>query len=170
VDDRNWEATYESKGRIIGRERFSISPDGKTLTDTSTFVQSGKEVKASAVMNRVGSGSGLMGTWKSEQIKMDPFDLEIVPNGSDGLLFRIVDIFEAKGRFDGKPNPVSGPQAAKSTTLAFTRIDQRTFKMEERIEGKPTFEATVSVSDDRQTLTETGTGGNVKRVWVFERQ
>jgi hypothetical protein len=28
----------------------------------------------------------------------------------------------------------------------------------------------VSVSDDRQTLTETGMGGNVKRVWVFERQ
>ena len=101
---------------------------------------------------------------------MEPFDLEILPNGSDGLLFRVVDIFEAKGRFDGKPNPVSGPQAAMSTTLAFTRIDQRTFKMEEQVEGKPTFEATVSVSQDGKTLTEKGSASGVKRLWVFERQ
>ena len=60
-DGNTWEVTYHSEGKVIGRQRFTVSADGKTLTDASVIPQGGKDVEAVAVFQRSGAGSGLVG-------------------------------------------------------------------------------------------------------------
>jgi formylglycine-generating enzyme required for sulfatase activity len=66
---------------------------------------------------------------------------------------------EAVGAFDGKDNPVKGAQFP-NTTVAYKRIDGRTFEAQTKIDGKPTTTAKVSVSADGKTMTATVTGKN----------
>ena len=79
---------------------------------------------------------------------------------------------EVVGAFDGKDNPVRG---APNTTNAFTRIDDRTFEVAHKIDGKPSITNRVVASADGKTMTGTQTGMNaqgqtVKNVIIFEKQ
>jgi hypothetical protein len=81
---------------------------------------------------------------------------------------------EAVGAFDGKDNPVKGARLP-NTTVAYKRIDARTYEAATKIDGKPTTTARVSVSTDGKTMTATVTGKNaegqsVKNVIVHDKQ
>jgi len=80
---------------------------------------------------------------------------------------------ETIGMFDGKQNPVTG--AAPNTTTAYTRLDERTFQAEGKVNGTPTLTTRVTISADGNTLTATQTGKNaqgddVSNVIVARRQ
>jgi hypothetical protein len=68
---------------------------------------------------------------------------------------------EAVGAFDGKDNPVKGA-LLPNTTVAYKRIDGRTYEAQTKVDGKPTTTARVSVSADGKTLTATISGKNAK--------
>ena len=68
---------------------------------------------------------------------------------------------EAVGAFDGKDNPVKGA-LLPNTTVAYKRIDGRTFEAQTKIDGKPTTTARVSVSADGKTMTATISGKSAK--------
>jgi hypothetical protein len=68
---------------------------------------------------------------------------------------------ETVAMFDGKDNPVKGAQAP-NTTNALKRIDDRTFEVMGKIDGKPTVTTRVAVSADGKTMTATQTGKNAK--------
>jgi hypothetical protein len=68
---------------------------------------------------------------------------------------------ETVGKFDGNDNPVKGAQAP-NTTNALKRIDDRTFEVMGKIDGKPTVTTRVAVSADGKTMTATQTGKNAK--------
>jgi hypothetical protein len=81
---------------------------------------------------------------------------------------------ETIGTFDGKDNPVKGAQAP-NTTVAYKRIDGRTFEAQTKVNGKPTIVTRVAVSADGKTMTATQTGKNVqgqtvKNVLVEDKQ
>jgi hypothetical protein len=59
--------------------------------------------------------------------------------------------------FDGKDNPVKGPAAPK-TTAADKRVNDHTFEVTTKVDGKPTLTPRVVVSADARTLTATQTG------------
>ena len=59
--------------------------------------------------------------------------------------------------FDGKDNPVKGAPAP-NTTAAYKRIDDHTFEVTTKVDGKPTVTTRVVVSADGKTLTATQTG------------
>jgi hypothetical protein len=76
--------------------------------------------------------------------------------------------------FDGKDNPVKGAQAP-NTTAAYKRIDDRTFEVTSKVDGKTTVITRIVVSADGKTLTATQTGTNpqgqsVKNVIVGVKQ
>jgi hypothetical protein len=76
--------------------------------------------------------------------------------------------------FDGKDNPVKGAPAPNSTA-AYKRVDDRTFEVTSKVDGKPTITTRVAVAADGQTLTATQVGTNpqgaaVKNVFVATRQ
>ena len=81
---------------------------------------------------------------------------------------------EHVGGFDGKDSPVKGAQAPNSTS-ALKRIDDRTFEIMGKIDGKPTVTTRAAVSADGKTMTATQTGTNaqgqnVKNVIVLDKQ
>lgn len=81
---------------------------------------------------------------------------------------------ETVGMFDGKDNPVKGAQAP-NTTSALKRVDDRTFEVIGKIDGKPTVTTRVAVSTDGKTMTATQTGTNaqgqsLKNVIVLDKQ
>ena len=81
---------------------------------------------------------------------------------------------EAVGAFDGKDNPVKGARFP-NTTVAYKRIDGRTFEAQTKIDGKPMTTARVSISADGKMLTATITGKNadgqaVNNVIVHDKQ
>ena len=81
---------------------------------------------------------------------------------------------ETVAKFDGKDNPVKGAQAP-NTTNALKRIDDRTFEVIGKMDGKPTITTRVAVSADGKTITATQTGMNaqgqsVNNVIVLDKQ
>lgn len=75
---------------------------------------------------------------------------------------------------DGKDNPVKGGPAP-NMTAAYKRIDDRTFEVMGKVDGKPTMTTRVTISADGKTMTATQTGTNVdgqpvKNVIVAEKQ
>jgi len=59
--------------------------------------------------------------------------------------------------FDGKDVPVKGAPMPNSTA-AYKRIDDRTFEVVQKVDGKPTVTTRVSVSPDGKTMTARQTG------------
>jgi formylglycine-generating enzyme required for sulfatase activity len=81
---------------------------------------------------------------------------------------------ETVAKFDGKDNPVTGAQAP-NTTNALKRIDDRTFEVMGKVDGKPAVTTRVAVSTDGKTMTATQTGMNaqgqsVNNVIVLNKQ
>jgi hypothetical protein len=73
---------------------------------------------------------------------------------------------------DAKHNPVKGAQAT-NTTIAYKRVDGRTYDAIGEIYGKPTV--TIAISADGKTMTATQTGENaegqnVHNVLVADKQ
>ena len=68
---------------------------------------------------------------------------------------------ETVARFDGKDNPVKGAQAP-NTTNALKRIDDRTFEVIGKVDGKPAITTRVAVSPDGKTMTATQSGTNAQ--------
>jgi hypothetical protein len=80
---------------------------------------------------------------------------------------------ESVGGFDGKDNPVTGTPAPM--TNALKRVDDRTFEVMGKIDGKPAVTTRVTVSADGKTMSATQTGTNaqgqsVKNVIVLDKQ
>jgi hypothetical protein len=81
---------------------------------------------------------------------------------------------ETVAAFDGKDNPVKGAPAP-NTTSALKRIDDRTFEVMGKVDGKPTVTTRVAVSTDGKTMTATQTGKDaqgqsVNNVIVLDKQ
>jgi hypothetical protein len=68
---------------------------------------------------------------------------------------------ETVASFDGKDNPVKGAQAP-NTTSALKRIDDRTFEVIGKLDGKPAITTRVAVAADGKTMTATQSGKNAK--------
>jgi hypothetical protein len=131
-----------------------------------------------------------MGTWKVNLAKSTyspgpkPTVAAMVKMEPSGSGFKTtIDAVNAQGQtvhtesvamFDGKDNPVKGA-LAPNTTVAFKRIDGRTFEVQGKVDGKPTVHTRVAVSADGTTITATQTGKNVqgqtlKNVLVQDKQ
>lgn len=175
VDANNWQETVKFKGKVLSNVTWTLSSDGKTLTETAKGTRpDGSSFENTTVYDRSGEGSGFAGTWKSKEDKQaSPSYIEFADNGPDGIEMNLSQI-KAKCRlkFDGKDYPASGPTVPAGLTLAMTKTDDRTLEMTEKIKGKPVFKTTYTVSDDGKTITENGgsVGVNepVKAVWDKE--
>jgi len=175
VDPNTWERTTTFKGKVLSRTTLQLSPDGNSLTETAKGTRpDGSSFQETEAYQRVGEGSGMMGTWKSKGVQESSSEvLEFAPNGTDGIALNIPQI---KGKcplkFDGKDYPAVGPTVPAGLTLAMTKSNDNTLEMTEKIKGKPIFKATYTVSDHGKTLTSTGSPVAVKEptTAVYDRQ
>ncbi len=75
-------------------------------------------------------------------------------------------------KFDGKDYTPDGPTVPKGLTLALTRNGARSFRIVEKVNGKPIYKARYSVSSDGKTLTEVGmpVGQTEAETAVYDKQ
>jgi len=107
ADPSTWEVTTTANGKILAVDSYKLSADGKTLTDTTKVTDPTQPGGGSAVFHRTGGGPGLAGGWTGT-FKQDPFTLVIERYETDGVIYRVSGAFDVKGRFDGKPYPMTG--------------------------------------------------------------
>lgn len=80
---------------------------------------------------------------------------------------------EWDGRFDGREYPVQGVE--ELVTYAYNRIDDRTYDIVTRLDGRVAATSRAVLSEDGKTITTTTTGRDfqgrqVTTVTVYERQ
>ena len=80
---------------------------------------------------------------------------------------------EWQGRFDSRDYPLQGVDYA--ATNAYTRIDDHTYSMATKRDGRPSVSVKVTVSSDGRSLTAVTTGKNAQgqdasTIAVYTRQ
>jgi hypothetical protein len=175
VDEHTWETTYRLKGTLVSTDTSTLSPDGKTMTIISKGTKpNGQSFQNTSVYERTSGESGLVGTWKSKEVKISsPGTLKLTPAGDDGIVWEFVD-FKAtcNAKFDGKDYPCTGPTAPAGISVALKRTGPRSYDWTEKLNGKLLFTGTVTVSQDGRTLTNVGkpVAVNEPITEVYERQ
>jgi hypothetical protein len=175
LDDHTWEETDMVQGRLDSRATWTLSPDGKTLTewiigdkpgggrfeDTSTFV-------------RIAGNRGLAGSWKDREYKGSSPSLLVISDADNGLSFDEPDFkLKAMATFDGKPGILAGPTVPPGASFVLTRVGSHSFKMTRTQNGKPLDMSMWTVSPDGRMLTMVGrTAGTTDPpvTEVFEKQ
>jgi hypothetical protein len=160
VSDSLWVVRYRRNTILLDTDTMRISPDGKTMTISSTgTTPDGKVFHRVAVYVRVDGTKGLMGTWKSDKVKDSTSEvLKFEANGPDGVIW-ILPAIKAKldMKFDGKDYAPVGPTVPKGLTISATKTGDKSFEMVEKMDGKPLYKGTYTVSDDGKTLTNVST-------------
>jgi hypothetical protein len=175
IDANTWESATKQDGTLISTETTKLSADGKTMTvNVKGPKPAGGTFDQTIVYERVSGGPGLAGKWKTKNVETSaPTVLELTPSGSDGLRISIPDFkITSDVKFDGKDYPAVGPGVPQGLTLAIQKTGPRSFDMTEKLNGKPIYKLSFTVSADGNTLTETGgpVGVNEKFKAVYDRQ
>jgi hypothetical protein len=161
-----WDVAYVVDGKQLAAETYTVSDADRTLTIRTQLTGT---APVDMVLTRRGQGRGLTGTWEGKLLPPQ-FDFELAPDGTDGVLYRIVPGFEVRARLDGSPSPMIGPLVWRPIMASFTRSGPRALRTVQKDGDKVTLDARIVPSTDGKTLTVSGTGeGGAERTWIFVR-
>ncbi len=175
IDASTWETVYKLGAKVLSTDTSRLSSDGKTMTITSKGTKpNGKGFEDEYAMTRVSGGPGLAGKWKMDKVSYSgPALIEITAFEGEGLTHHNVDFDSGwSGKFDGKDNPVAGPQVRPGITVAMQRTGPRSFDFTTKQNGKALYKGSNSVSPDGKTLTVASIpmGTGEKTTAVYDRQ
>ena len=172
-DSKTWEFTGRMDGKIIGRHIFRLdSPDTATLT-MEVPQEDGKNLETVTDFKRVSGGPGLVGKWKSTEVKGACPGIDIKTKGENEIEFVIPEFkMSCSARFDGKDYPVSVNGADTKQTFAFEKKGPRGFKLTTKIDGKPFYVENFTLSEDGKTLMDEGNfvAADEPMTAVFEKE
>lgn len=175
LDANTWQITEKLNGKVISTDTDKLSADGKTLTfNTKGLKPEGGTMDETIVFERENGGPGLAGKWKAKNYKSSsPETMELEPSGNDGLKLTVVDFkLTCDSKFDGKDYPCAGPTIAQGWTMSVKKAGERSIDVVDKLNGKPLYQMTMTVSPDGKTLTETGNAVGVSEKFkaVYDRQ
>ena len=153
-----WEVIIQDGNHTLSTDTLRLSSDGNLLTRTY-HSSSTQGTVAPVQYRRVSGGAGLAGEWQtSNDGSIAPGALEIVAQGTEGLSFKDVDAGTmCVARFDGKDYPLTrGGTTASGWTCTIARVGERAFVFTTKMDRKPIYAATLTVSADGKTLTREG--------------
>jgi hypothetical protein len=154
-----WKVVRKKGGRMLLTANWTLSKDGRTLTDDFTSIGAdGSRSTTHFVYQRTAGTSGLAGTWESRgNATMNfAFVLKVEPFRGDGLsVIDSTDGLTMNVRADGKDYPGGGTNAPKGFTTSARQVDQHTMEITGKVNGKPALTQLMSLSADLNTLTVT---------------
>jgi hypothetical protein len=172
----NWKVTRKKGGRMLVTGNWTLSGDGKTLTDAYTEYQpDGSPLNLHYVYERTAGSSGFPGTWVSVSEGVNAvIELQVQPYEGDGLSFNSRAAQVTKNmKFDGKDYPDVGPNVAPDSTSSGRRVNKHTLEITDKLQGKIAFTRQIEVSTDLKTLTITVRAVGQSKpsdVLVFDRE
>jgi hypothetical protein len=167
-----WEGTNCMSGKVIGTYRMSLAGDSVTLS-MKLKKPDGSIVEQTITSTRVSGGPGLLGKWKSTEVKGAPTSVEIAIKGRSRITIKYPEFQQAcAGKFDGKDCAVKEAGRVSKFTLAFESTGRSSFKMTTKLNEKPFYVDVLTLSPDGQTLTDDGNAVSVDEPvkLVYERR
>jgi hypothetical protein len=172
----NWTVVRKKDGRILLAADWTLSADGKTLTDEFTGYQSdGSKSTVHYVYQRTAGSSGFAGAWDSDNAQPDSaMALRIQSYEADGL-----SIYGPEGqitrslKFDGNDYPDTGPDAPPGLMSSGRRANERSLEITRKFKGKLIDTQQIEVSTNLKSLTLSIilAGENKPRnILVFDRE
>ncbi len=162
-----------ANGKLTDKDVQVISADGKTLVDTDTsYRPDGTTATTSTTWTRVGSGTGMAGTWKSATIKNPGSDVLTFEQTSAGMKFSSsVYKWSVLVKTDGSKQKITGP-TFPANAYGIWKADGASklvlnFSLGAKLYGTYTY----VVSDDGATMSTTSqpVGGAMTTV-VYDKQ
>jgi hypothetical protein len=172
VNPTTWESTNRANGKVISTARVIVKGDTQEVTIRSMKAD-GTSSDMTLNLARVSGGPGLLGKWKSTDVKGAPAALQLSLDGTAGIRVEYPEMqMSCTGKFDGKDHPAMVAGAAIKQTIAFERQGPNAFKMITKIDGKPYYTEVLTLSADGKTLTDEGmpVAVNEPSKAVYERQ
>ncbi len=168
-----WRIVRKKEGQPVLSAVWSLSRDGKTLSDAFTSYQSdGSTSTITMAYRRAAGDAGIPGTWETTDVKLDAgYELEIRPFDGDGLSFITPNSPSPKNmKFDGKEyrSTVGSGVSAASTGR---RIDPLDLEVTDRVDGRILATRRMTISPDLKTLTSVvhPAGQRLPNTLVFDR-
>jgi hypothetical protein len=171
----NWIVVRKKDGRMLLSADWTLSADGKTLTDEFTGYESnGTKSTTHFVYARTAGSSGFAGTWDSDNARPDPsMEVRIQSYETDGLSIDGPEGQITRSlKFDGKDYPSSGADAPPGLVAAGHRANERSVEFADKYKGRILQTQQIELSPDLKTLTLSIilTGENKPRnIYVFDR-
>ncbi|HVP46651.1 MAG TPA: hypothetical protein VMT32_08710 [Bryobacteraceae bacterium] len=168
VNASNWEFTSKTNGKVTGTDTWVLSADGKSMTRTfSGKRENGEAFTNVSTVKRTAGTSGFEGTWETEDVKASFPELDIDPNGEDGITLRVpAEDVKFSVKFDGKEYPVEGPRVPSGMTVSAKLISPRKANATTKLKGKVLDTEDWEVSADGKTFTYTEHDPGVSKVVV----
>src|SRR6267143_6804526 len=154
----NWKVIRKKGGRTLLTANWTLSGDGKTLTDAYTeYEDDGSILNFHYVYERTAGSSGFPGTWGSVSEGVNAvIELQVQPYEGDGLSFNSRAAQVTKNmKFDGNDYPDLGPNVAPDSTSSGRRVNKHTLEITDKLQGKITDTRQIELSKDLKTLTMT---------------
>jgi hypothetical protein len=171
----SWRVVRKQDGRVLLTADWELSKDGNTLTDDFTQLgPNGSSTSVKYVYKRLAGTTGFAGTWESTSETLNSvYVIKVQPYEGEGLSF----INSSQGitrnvTFDGKDNPLVGPNAPAGATSSAARVNERTLEITTRINDKVAGTQEDTLSSDGKTLTMTvhAAGRTAPNIFVFDRE
>jgi hypothetical protein len=174
VDDQSWQQVVMKGSTELSKNTYKLSDDDKSMTVTSEGTKpNGDKFNDSSTYTRTDGTTGFMGSWKSTKVDLNSAaGYEIKDNGDGTLLWSLPDYHATVTiKTDGKDYPATGPTVPDGLTLSLTKDGQSSFTMVEKLNGKPIYKGTETVSADGKTLTEVGSpvGVNEPATTIYDK-
>ena len=173
---RSYTLTEKVKGKLYATIKREISADGNTLTDVTTGTKpDGTAFTDRETDTRVGSGSGMAGTWKSTVVKNSAPGVFILKVNGDVLHYENPGYKETSdAKLDGTPAPIQGPDAPAGLTVT-NKYDGGSSKVRTSVylNGKELGVDIMTLSADGKTITDVSwTPGkeSEKQTYIYDRQ
>jgi hypothetical protein len=171
----SWTTEYRKPdGKLLSSDHWKLSSDGKSLSVTTSGVKANGDLYTdTAEYVRTAGSTGLLGSWKSTEVKLSsPNELIMQESGLDQLILKI-PAMNASGEvnFNGKEVAFQGPDIPPGFRVGLTRTGPYSFRLVQKLNGTVTSSSVFTVSDDGKTMTEVGGApGDPPSTGVWEKQ
>jgi hypothetical protein len=171
----SWTAEYrKADGKLLSSDNWKLSSDGQKLSLTTSGVKADGDLYTdTSEYVRTAGSNGLMGAWKSTDVKLSsPDEFSIEELGLDKLVLKVPAMkVSCELTSDGKEVAVEGPDIPTGLRIGLTRTGPYTFKLVQKLNGSVISTAVYTVAEDRETMTEVGGApGDPPATMVWEKQ
>jgi hypothetical protein len=166
---------WKINGKLQSTTKRTISADGKTLTDVETGTRpDGTAYTDRETDTRVGSGSGMAGTWKSTAIKNSAPGVFVLKVNGDVLHYENPGYKnKSDAKLDGTPAPITGATAPAGLMVSNKSDGPNKVLSIVTLNGKELGRDVMTLSADGKTITDVSwTPGkeSEKQTYIYDRQ
>ena len=177
MSDTVYESTMKRDGVIMGTATWTVSGGRKHLTQETIPVRANSDNDKNTIeyIRSSGAGDSVLGEWKPVSTRSAVPDLFVISLADEELR-----VFYPKYgktiftmRLDGKKYPYTGLSTLAGTTSVAEALGVRSLRRTQFSGEKSTFEMTMAVSLDSNTLTvttQTPNSADEPSVIVYEKQ